>query len=126
MTTTDHATTVANPTADTTTTSALQAVASGPRNGAQVSEKQARQVAEAAREQGWVRPSFAKGLYLGRFDLSLIHPHPRAEASAAERGEASSAGWRRTARAWTAARIERDSVIPDEYLRGFADWGCSA
>ena len=36
-----------------------------------VSEQEARQVAEAARETEWTRPSFAKELYLGRFDLSL-------------------------------------------------------
>ena len=123
MTTTDHATTVANPTADTTTTSALQAVASGPRNGAQVSEKQARQVAEAARQQGWDRPSFAKGLYLGRFDLSLIHPHARAEASAAERGEAFLTVLAEYCAGLDSARIERDSVIPDEYLEGFRRLG---
>ena len=42
-----------------------------------VDEQQSRAVAEAAREPDWRKPSFAKGLYLGRFDLSLVHPHPR-------------------------------------------------
>jgi hypothetical protein len=42
-----------------------------------VSERQAREVAEAARETEWTRPSFAKELYLGRFDVSLISPYPR-------------------------------------------------
>ncbi|NKQ29296.1 hypothetical protein HF200_34610, partial [Streptomyces galbus] len=41
-----------------------------------VSEREARQVAEAAREQEWRKPSFAKELFLGRFRLDLIHPHP--------------------------------------------------
>ena len=45
----------------------------------EVTEQQAREVAEAARETEWTRPSFAKELYLGRFDLSLIHPHPAAD-----------------------------------------------
>ena len=46
--------------------------------GEHVDEKVARQVAEAAREQTWERPSFAKGLYMGDFDWDLIHPHPQA------------------------------------------------
>ena len=46
----------------------------------QVTERQAREVAEAARETEWTRPSFAKELYLGRFDVVLIHPHPRGDA----------------------------------------------
>ena len=54
----------------------------------QVSERQAREVAEAARETEWTRPSFAKELYLGRFDLSLIHPHPTSKPEDAERGDA--------------------------------------
>ena len=52
-----------------------------------VSEREARDVAEAARETDWDRPSFAKELYLGRFDLALIHPHPRADADDEARGE---------------------------------------
>jgi hypothetical protein len=46
-----------------------------------VGEREAREVAEAARETEWDRPSFAKKLYLGDFDLSLVHPHPRAAAA---------------------------------------------
>ena len=40
----------------------------------QVSEQQARQVAEDAREQDWRLPSFGKELFLGNFRLDLIHP----------------------------------------------------
>jgi len=42
----------------------------------QVTEREARQVAEAAREQSWTQPSFGKQLYLGDFQLDLIHPLP--------------------------------------------------
>ena len=42
----------------------------------QVTEREARQVAEAAREQSWTQPSFGKQLYLGDFQLDLIHPRP--------------------------------------------------
>ena len=46
----------------------------------QVSEKQAREVAEAAREKDWKLPSFGKELFLGNFRLDLIHPQPRLDA----------------------------------------------
>ena len=39
-------------------------------------EKEARDVAESARETEWEHPSFARELFLGRFRLDLIHPHP--------------------------------------------------
>ena len=52
-----------------------------------VGEREARQVAEEARESGWQKPSFGKQLYLGDFQLDLIHPHPRPDAEAARRGE---------------------------------------
>ena len=42
----------------------------------QVTEREARQVAEAAREADWEQPSFGKQLFLGDFQLDLIHPHP--------------------------------------------------
>ena len=32
--------------------------------------------AASTREREWRKPSFAKELYLGRFRLDLIHPHP--------------------------------------------------
>ncbi|MGH7695006.1 MAG: acyl-CoA dehydrogenase family protein, partial [Gemmatimonadaceae bacterium] len=40
------------------------------------SELEARDVAEAARETEWEYPSFVRELFLGRFRLDLIHPHP--------------------------------------------------
>jgi alkylation response protein AidB-like acyl-CoA dehydrogenase len=51
------------------------------------SERESRAVAEAARETDWERPSFAKGLYLGHFDLDLVHPHPRATPEDEARGD---------------------------------------
>ena len=41
-----------------------------------VSEAEARQVAEEARETTWQAPSFLKELFLGNFRLDLIHPFP--------------------------------------------------
>jgi len=39
-------------------------------------EKEARDVAEQARETEWEHPSFARELFLGRFRPELIYPHP--------------------------------------------------
>ena len=55
--------------------------------GKQVSEKEARQVAEAAREAEWKLPSFGKELFLGNFRLDLIHPQPKLSAEATDKGE---------------------------------------
>ena len=53
-----------------------------------ISEKEARQVAESAREQGWEKPSFGKELFLGHLRLDLIHPQPKLDPAAVEKGEA--------------------------------------
>ena len=42
-----------------------------------VTEQEARKVAEAARETDWTQPSFGKELFLGNFRLDLIHPQPK-------------------------------------------------
>lgn len=89
-----------------------------------VDAEQSRAVAEAAREQEWRKPSFARGLYLGQFDLSLIHPHPRPEAGARERGERFLADLEAYLRTVDGAAIEREARIPDEVFQGLADLGC--
>ena len=88
-----------------------------------VSEREAREVAEEARESTWRRPSFAKELYLGRFDLDLVHPHPRPDPEDEERGEAFLATLREVTATMDGARIERDARIPDEEIRALADIG---
>ena len=61
----------------------------------QVSEKQARQVAEEARETEWKQPSFGKELFMGNLRLDLIHPQPKLDPAAVEKGEAFLARLRR-------------------------------
>src|SRR2546423_793884 len=41
-----------------------------------VSADEAREVAEAAREQEWAAPSFVRDLFLGKLRMDLIHPYP--------------------------------------------------
>ena len=88
-----------------------------------VSEREARAVAEAARQTDWTRPSFAKELYLGRFDLSLIHPHPRADADDRARGDEFLTRLRDYAETLDGNVIERESLIPDDWLKGLAELG---
>ncbi|MFI0814027.1 acyl-CoA dehydrogenase family protein [Streptomyces sp. NPDC021098] len=89
-----------------------------------VSEREARQVAEAAREQVWRKPSFAKELFLGRFRLDLIHPHPAPAPDDVRRGEAFLAKLREFCETRIdPARIERESQIPDETINGLKELG---
>jgi alkylation response protein AidB-like acyl-CoA dehydrogenase len=89
-----------------------------------ISEREARQVAEAAREQDWRKPSFAKELFLGRFRLDLIHPHPMPTGEAARRGEEFLSKLRRFCETEIdGARIEREARIPDEVINGLRELG---
>ena len=91
---------------------------------AQVSEEQARAVAEESRESGWDKPSLAKELFLGRFPLELIHPFPRPSDEEAARTEKFLAQLREFLDTIDGGVIERDEQIPDEYVKGFAELGC--
>ncbi|MFE0580300.1 acyl-CoA dehydrogenase family protein [Streptomyces sp. NPDC058874] len=89
-----------------------------------VTEREARQVAEAAREQDWRKPSFAKELFLGRFRLDLIHPHPLPAEEDVRRGEAFLARLREFCETRVdGALIEREAKIPDETVRGLKELG---
>ena len=91
--------------------------------GPEATAADARALAEASRETDWVRPSFAKRLYLGSFDLGLIHPWPKARAEDVERGEAFMERLTEYARTLSGRVIERDAKIPDDYIRGLAELG---
>jgi alkylation response protein AidB-like acyl-CoA dehydrogenase len=89
-----------------------------------VSEREAREVAEAARESEWKLPSFGKELFMGNFRLDLIHPQPPLDDAAVQKGE-------RFLQRLTAflqehvdpLQIERDAKIPDEVIQGLKDLG---
>ncbi|MGV0674963.1 acyl-CoA dehydrogenase family protein [Mycolicibacterium fortuitum] len=90
----------------------------------EVNERQARQVAEEARETHWHQPSFGKELFLGRLRLDLVHPHPRGPAETTERGEAFLVKLREFCETQIdAAVIERDAQIPDKVIRGLKELG---
>ncbi|MDT6987926.1 acyl-CoA dehydrogenase family protein [Streptomyces lusitanus] len=89
-----------------------------------VTEREARQVAEAAREQDWRKPSFAKELFLGRFRLDLIHPHPLPDGEDVRRGEEFLAKLRDFCETRIdGAVIEREARIPDEVIDGLKEFG---
>ena len=90
----------------------------------QVSEREARQVAEDARESGWDKPSFAKEMFLGRFRLELIHPHPTPDPEVEAKAERFLSALRTFCAGLDGSVVEREAAIPDEWVRGFADLGC--
>ncbi|MET1034918.1 MAG: acyl-CoA dehydrogenase family protein, partial [Arthrobacter sp.] len=71
----------------------------------------------------WSRPSFAKGLYLGRFDWRLVHPHPVPDAALAARGADFLERLADAARGFDGGLIEREARVPDEYIRTLARIG---
>jgi alkylation response protein AidB-like acyl-CoA dehydrogenase len=89
-----------------------------------ITEREARRVAEEAREGEWRLPSFGKDLFLGRLRLELIHPQPKLDAAAVEKGERFLAelGAFLTARVDPLA-IERDAKIPDAVIDGLKEIG---
>jgi alkylation response protein AidB-like acyl-CoA dehydrogenase len=89
----------------------------------EASEREARELAEASREEVWTRPSFAKELYLGRFDLGLVHPHPRSNPEDDARADEFLGKLRALCQTIDGARIERDAMIPDEYFTALAEIG---
>ena len=91
---------------------------------AQVTEEQARALAEESRESGWDKPSFAKELFLGRFPLELIHPFPKPSEAEETRTRAFLDRLREFLDTIDGSAIERDAQIPDEYVKGLAELGC--
>ncbi|MDV6012275.1 acyl-CoA dehydrogenase family protein [Haloechinothrix sp. LS1_15] len=91
---------------------------------ASVTEREAREVAEQAREGEWTKPSFAKELFLGRFRTDLIHPYPQPEQQATEKSDQFLQRLRAYCETLDGALIERESRIPDDYVKGLAELGC--
>jgi alkylation response protein AidB-like acyl-CoA dehydrogenase len=90
----------------------------------EITERKAREVAEAAREGEWKLPSFGKDLFLGQLRLDLIHPQPRLDAAAVDKGER----FLRRLRAFLVEsvdphQIERDAKIPDAVIDGLKELG---
>ena len=90
----------------------------------EISEKEARQVAEDARETSWERPSFGKELFMGNFKLDLIHPQPKLDAEAVEKGEKFCAALTEFLRNDVDPfEIEREAKIPEHVIDGLKELG---
>ncbi len=85
--------------------------------------REARKVAEAAREQAWTKPSFGKELFLGRLRLDLVDPWPSPSPEDRRRGEAFLAQAREVTDRVDSRRIEREARIPDETFADLAAIG---
>jgi alkylation response protein AidB-like acyl-CoA dehydrogenase len=93
------------------------------RDGALASEKEARDVAEAARESEWSGPSFVRELFLGRFRLDLIHPHPAEDPEETRRARPFLAKLEEFLRRVDSDMIDRTGEIPEEYVQELRDMG---
>ena len=106
----------------------MTSIASKPVTGKQpdsnVTEHEARAVAEAAREKEWTAPSFVRGLFEGKLYLNLIHPFPTVPQEEQERAkpflDKLAAFMRENV---DADEIERNSKIPQRVLDGLAELG---
>src|SRR5216110_3633338 len=89
-----------------------------------VSAAEAREVAEAAREQEWVAPSFVRDLFLGKFRLDLIHPYPEQDPEEVRRAQPFLEKLERLLREQVDSdRIDREGEIPDAVIQGLRDLG---
>ena len=79
----------------------------------QVSEQEARQVAEAARETEWSMPSFVRKLFLGRLRMDLIYPLPNPDPEEQKRAQAFIRKVEQFLDTVDNEAIERDSKVPD-------------
>src|SRR5438128_1319881 len=92
-----------------------------------VSADEAREVAEAAREQEWVAPSFVRDLFLGKLRLELIHPYPEQDPEEITRAQPFLERLERFLREHVDAdRIDREGEIPDTVIQGLRELGAFA
>src|SRR5947199_6216409 len=94
------------------------------KSAALASEKEARDVAESARESEWSGPSFVRELFLGRFRLDLIHPHPVSDDPTEEaRAKPFFDKLRAFLERVDSDMIDRTGEIPEEYVQELREMG---
>ncbi|MFZ5624639.1 MAG: acyl-CoA dehydrogenase family protein [Gemmatimonadota bacterium] len=87
-------------------------------------EQEAREVAEAAREKEWEKPSFVRELFEGRLRLDLIHPFPEIDPAELERARPFMEKLERFMREKVDSdRIDREGKIPPEVVDGLRELG---
>src|SRR5437870_7822569 len=89
-----------------------------------VSADEAREVAEAAREQEWAAPSFVRDLFLGKLRMDLIHPYPEQDPEEIRRAQPFLEQLERLLRETVDSdRIDREGEIPDAVVQGLRALG---
>jgi hypothetical protein len=88
-----------------------------------LSAADARDIAEAAREQQWAAPSFVRDLFLGRLRLNLLHPYPQQPDDERARARPFLDGLARLLRRVDSDRIDREGEIPDDVVRELRELG---
>ena len=82
-------------------------------------------VAEEAREQSWQHPSFVGQLFMGKVDWGLLFPFPEQEDADKKIGD----DFLKKLEVFLKTKvdadaIDRNSLIPDEVMKGLAELGC--
>ena len=89
-----------------------------------VSADEAREVAEAAREQEWAAPSFVRDLFLGKLRMPLIDPYPAQDPEEVKRAQPFLDKLERFLRERVDSdRIDREGEIPEEVIQGLRELG---
>ena len=89
-----------------------------------ITAAEARDVAEAAREQEWAAPSFVRELFLGKLRMDLIHPYPEQDPDEVARAKPFLDKLERFLRAAVDSdRIDREGEIPEQVMQGLRDLG---
>ncbi len=89
-----------------------------------ISADEAREVAEAAREQEWAAPSFVRDLFLGNLRMDLIHPYPEQDPAEIARAKPFLDKLNRFLREKVDAdRIDREGEIPEDVIQGLRELG---
>src|SRR3954471_9984852 len=93
------------------------------KSAALASEKEARDVAESARESEWSGPRCVRELFLRRFRLHLIHPHPIEDPEEEARARPFLEKLRAFLQRVDSDMIDRTGEIPEEYVQELRDMG---
>jgi len=89
-----------------------------------VTADEARDVAEAAREEQWTSPSFVRDLFLGKLRMDLIHPYPEQDPDEVARAKPFLDKLERFLREDVDSdRIDREGEIPEAVIDGLRKLG---
>src|SRR5213594_11778 len=89
-----------------------------------VTAEEAREVAEAAREEQWAAPSFVRELFLGNLRMDLIHPYPEQDPDEVARAKPFLDKLERFLREDVDSdRIDREGEIPEPVIEGLRELG---